>query len=480
MTKKFIVFLSLLLCFTQVFSVNSFAITDIEEENKLVLPEGYGIIENHTFSENKISLPENHNSIQGVTYNSQEYYFGSLLSDINKAFYEKLVDITPKNTVVSVDFGRELTEDEFDEINIYYIWDAVFLDCPEIFWIGGAKITYDERKEKTGFLKREKYYSNFKVELTFDETYPNPQTTYDELWETFKSLDFTANNRYEFVKKVHDYLANQITYGGDLECSTTYDPVGAILDGICVCQGYAEAFKMICDYYKIPAICVIGEAGGENHMWNAVKMDNGFWYLLDATWDDQEENGIFYDFFLTGLSSEAPNFNSGKFSESHEMIYQHKYKSLVVEGLTLKYPTLSYSAYNTERYSINTAFSVNEPELINAEKRWVFYSIFDDLDAVYYNGLWVDTGAKTTNTTITVGSGTDYKKEKWTLGLYGDLDCNGELTIDDFSVVVNKALDGSYNENEITDVLADVNNDKVIDALDLMLYELAKTGNYKF
>lgn len=480
MTKKIIASLSLLLCFSLCFSMNAFAVTASTSEPQLALPEGYGIIKNHTFSEGIIYSPEKHNSIQGVTYNSQEYYFGSLLSDINKTFYQQLVNITPKDTVVSVDFGRELNEDEFDEINIYYIWDAVFLDCPEIFWVSGAKITYDERTEKTGFLKRERYYSNFKVELTFDEAYPDPVTTYNKLWKTLKSLDFTANNRYEFVKKVHDYLCGKITYGGDFECSTTYDPVGAILNGVCVCQGYAEAFKMICDYYKIPAICVIGEAGGENHMWNAVKMDNGFWYLLDATWDDQEEEGTFYDFFLTGLSSEAPNFNSGKFSESHEMIYQHKYKSLLVDGLTLKYPTMSYSAYNLERYSVNTAFSVNEPNSVNTTKRWVLYSVFDDLDAVYYNGLWVDTGAKTTSTKFIVGSGNNYQNEEWTLGLYGDLDCDGELTINDFSVVVNKALNESYDENDITDVLADADNDKVIDGLDLMLYELARTGNYKF
>jgi hypothetical protein len=110
----------------------------------------------------------------------------------------------------------------------------------------------------------------------------------------------------------------------------------------------------------------------------------------------------------------------------------------------------------------------------------VLYSVFDDLDAVYYNGLWVDTGAKTTSTKFIVGSGNNYQNEEWTLGLYGDLDCDGELTINDFSVVVNKALNESYDENDITDVLADADNDKVIDGLDLMLYELARTGNYKF
>lgn len=480
MLKKILSFISFLLCISLLISLNSFAITETETENKLVLPEGYGIIKNHNFSTEIIVSPELYYSSDGVTYNSQEYYFGSLLSSINKPFYDKLVNITPKDEVISVDFGRELTEDEFDEINIYYIWDAVFLDCPEIFWINGANITYDERTEKTGFLKRTRYYSNFKVELVFDSTYENPQATYDKLWKTLKGLDFKSNNRYEFVKKVHDYLVNRITYGGDFECPTTYDPVGALLNGVCVCQGYAEAFKMICDYYKIPAICVIGEAGNENHMWNAVKMDNGYWYLVDATWDDQEEDGLFYDFFLTGLSSEAPNFNCGKFSESHEMIYQHKYKSLLIDGLTLKYPSLSYSAYNTERFTQNTAFSVNEPNLVDAERNRVYYSIFDDLDAVYYNGLWVDTSTKSTNTKITVSSGSDYRDEQWTLALYGDLNGDGEYSAEDFSIVINTVLNSEYDENDITTVLADANGDTALDVLDVMAYELARHGYCKF
>lgn len=33
-------------------------------------------------------------------------------------------------------------------------------------------------------------------------------------------------------------------------------------------------------------------------MWNEVKLENGLWYLVDTTWDDQEEAGELY--FLCG------------------------------------------------------------------------------------------------------------------------------------------------------------------------------------
>lgn len=54
-----------------------------------------------------------------------------------------------------------------------------------------------------------------------------------------------------------------------------------------VCEGYARAFKLVCDKLKIPCVLV----SGAGHMWNYVQVDingNGTakWYLLDATWDD--------------------------------------------------------------------------------------------------------------------------------------------------------------------------------------------------
>lgn len=481
--KKLLAFVSLVLCFSLLLSVNSLALGSNSQTTfgEITLPEGYGIWDNHLLLKNSLEAPVKYlsPSNSSITFNKQDYIFGKLLGFVNRAFYDSLVNITPKDTNVTVDFGRELTEDEFKELNVYYIWDALLLDCPHIFWLTSMKITYSIREEKVSVLKKNKFYSGFNVELVFDPAYENPQKTYDELWAVVENLNFKVDNRYDLLKAIHDYLANKITYGGDSNSPKTYDPVGALIDGLCVCQGYAESFKMICDYYKIPSICVIGEAGGGNHMWNAVKMDNGYWYLMDVTWDDQEET-IYNDFFLTGLSTEAENFNTGRFCDSHEMIYQHKYNSLLVEGLTLEYPALSYLEYSTERYSKYTEFSASRPINTDTERKIVYFSVFSDLDAVYYNGLWIPSGAKTTKTEITVNSGENSETEKWTLGLYGDLNCDGACSVEDLSVAVNKALEQDFDENDLIDVLADANNDKVIDVLDVMAYEMARTGYYKF
>ena len=59
-----------------------------------------------------------------------------------------------------------------------------------------------------------------------------------------------------------------------------------------VCEGYAKSMKIFCYYMGINCACVSGTARGTSsgtpgaHMWNYVQMDDGNWYLVDATWDD--------------------------------------------------------------------------------------------------------------------------------------------------------------------------------------------------
>ena len=78
---------------------------------------------------------------------------------------------------------------------------------------------------------------------------------------------------------------------------------GALLKKLCVCEGYAVAFRKLMSSYHIPCKLVHGRANGESHAWNIVKLD-GKWYHIDVTWDDPIVNGnngntnIHYEYFL--------------------------------------------------------------------------------------------------------------------------------------------------------------------------------------
>ena len=83
-----------------------------------------------------------------------------------------------------------------------------------------------------------------------------------------------------------------------------------------VCEGYAGAFKVLCDEMGVTCICVSGGlANVNNHMWNCVQLENGEWYIVDATTGDSYDTDIFCLMDASGAAKYdfrfAPYLNSG-------------------------------------------------------------------------------------------------------------------------------------------------------------------------
>lgn len=105
----------------------------------------------------------------------------------------------------------------------------------------------------------------------------------------------------EKERYIHDALCERITYytngvgQEDKDCA-----VGALLDGLADCDGYADAMVLCCGLAGIPCRYMHGNARdpGEiaasrisedaGHMWNLVEI-SGCWVSVDATWDDQAD-----------------------------------------------------------------------------------------------------------------------------------------------------------------------------------------------
>lgn len=86
---------------------------------------------------------------------------------------------------------------------------------------------------------------------------------------------------------IHDAICEGCRYESGPDDDNAY---GALVVGRAVCEGYALAAKLLLDMIGVPACAVRGKAAepGETpvtHMWNAVRLDSG-WYFLDCTWDD--------------------------------------------------------------------------------------------------------------------------------------------------------------------------------------------------
>lgn len=108
---------------------------------------------------------------------------------------------------------------------------------------------------------------------------------------------------YRKEKRIHDYLVSNTEYGyrdGDKgDDSRAYGSYGALVEKKAVCNGYAQAMKLLCDLTGVECEMISGTADGENHAWNLIKIGEG-WYHVDTTWDDPEPDDperIFYHYF---------------------------------------------------------------------------------------------------------------------------------------------------------------------------------------
>ena len=126
------------------------------------------------------------------------------------------------------------------------------------------------------------------------------------------------------AKAIHDWICTNNSYNNAQTSSHKKDsnPVSfayqaahsaysAIVTGdeyMPVCEGYASAFKVLCDAMGVPCLCVNGSTSfASGHMWNLVQLEDGKWYLVDATSDDVEKSGVEYvhQLFLVGKKKSA-------------------------------------------------------------------------------------------------------------------------------------------------------------------------------
>ena len=223
--------------------------------------------------------------------------------------------------------------------------DAALFDCPEIYWIepSGINIGLGEDTGVTSSFWTGGYTLKIRS-LEITPAYLEGFSSLEEaksygalLEEGLDKVSIEGSNRYEQLKSIHDYIAKFTNY--DLKARFSSSALGAVVEPGVVCEGYAEAFKLMCDRLDIPCVCVFGnliEEDNTGHMWNYVKMEDGIWYAMDVTWDDLDGKygrEVKYDYFLRGSKS---------FSEKHTPESDYKITHF-------EYPELSETDYVRSR-----------------------------------------------------------------------------------------------------------------------------------
>ena len=172
--------------------------------------------------------------------------------------------------------------------------------------------SYDDYGKVT--LKIEHIYSNNDIKLIDAKV----EEIEKEIWNSSMSNE-------DKIKEAHNYIINNSKYDKDrsdnnivnYKSDTAY---GTLLEGYSLCGGYTDAMELFLEDMGIKSYKI----SSENHVWNAVNLNNA-WYHLDLTWDDpittDGSDILEYNFFLittselSELEGEQHNYDKNVYSE---------------------------------------------------------------------------------------------------------------------------------------------------------------------
>ena len=123
-------------------------------------------------------------------------------------------------------------------------------------------------------------------------------------------LSLGGKTTYQKVQAIYNWITANVKYDYSHMNDPTYWPqytaYAAAVQKKAVCQGYANLFYRLANDAGIDCRIITGKAynsdGTADHAWNIVRMADGKYYCLDATWDAGLKPEK-YEYFLKGLTS---------------------------------------------------------------------------------------------------------------------------------------------------------------------------------
>lgn len=228
-------------------------------------------------------------------------YYYNQLNEKEKQLYESFVQaMFQRKRSVPITNSKKAGE----------IFEHVLDDYPELFYVS-------RKLAITGLLVMNSL--NISYEYSANET-ENLSKQVDVFVETFIKEHIKASDSdYDKVRIIHDYLKEQVFYdeaaAGSNHVSKYRDShtmIGPLLHKKCVCSGFAQAMKYMCEKLGIECLIVSGKGHHEysqgSHAWNIVNI-NGCYQHIDVTWDNQ-----------FALEGKIPNYDY--FNVSDEVLWQ--------------------------------------------------------------------------------------------------------------------------------------------------------------
>ena len=284
----------------------------------LVLTNLSGVLAFHVHAADNNDL----SALKEIWLSEDQYYYDQLSEEF-RAFWE--FDIA--NVLNYPDNVRA------SESNKKYqsISSMIYHDSPRIFWIDwigatgmlcyhtGSSSYYAPQWPDGVTLDtlKEKFLSAIERDVAeIRDTLPESPTTYDivraiAVWlcdNNTYNYEQTSSHRSDHDPVLFDYMAAHSAYSA-IVAGDEFEPV---------CEGYALAFKVLCEEFGIESLCISGVsayAGNGRHMWNYVKLDDGQWYLADITnMDNDHANDADYRYhFILASNSVAEGYTPDEY-----------------------------------------------------------------------------------------------------------------------------------------------------------------------
>ena len=235
----------------------------------------------------------------------------------NPEFIKRLLDMAIEHKREKMIDYLTLTIEEFKVIKQEYY--NILKNCKiSIFMESINDITLDDLEEIS--QKYKVHYFCIKDLATFDDS---SQISLDLVYKYKKAIykitqginNITFNNSENREKEIFGILITRILKNTryDLNSQENYEnnskitkfgkptfdnpsnEIIGILQGKCVCRGFAGIVRDVFNSVNIDCIVISGISNNGGHAWNQIKLD-GEWYNIDITWDRDNiiQNGESY------------------------------------------------------------------------------------------------------------------------------------------------------------------------------------------
>ena len=211
------------------------------------------------------------------------YYYDQLNKEQQRAYYamkEGLLKLQDSFAVPMLS-GKELSD-------LYFM---IRMDCPEIFY--SVNYSYKYYPDSTAVEMMPQYlFSKDKIR----EHRQAMESRIKKLARQAEKLDEKGKELF-----IHDFIVQNVRYD-KLKKEYSHEIIGALGNGVAVCEGMAKAVKVLCDALGLWCMIALSEANPEKgikyrHAWNVIRID-GQYYHLDVTFDNtlSREDIIRYDY----------------------------------------------------------------------------------------------------------------------------------------------------------------------------------------